>query len=94
MLWSDGAGFAQVIEGDPDNVELTMDRIRSDRRHTDIDVVLDRDFLSRQFGNWSMRRAGKDAVGTQGTAFLLGFALSQSTAAARRLYDVVFASGA
>jgi hypothetical protein len=48
MLWFDGASFAQVVEGDPDHVGLTMERIRSDPRHTDIEVLLDRSVLSRQ----------------------------------------------
>ncbi len=38
MLWANGENFAQVIEGDPDNVGRTMGRIRADRRHTDIDT--------------------------------------------------------
>jgi hypothetical protein len=32
MLWSDGANFAQVIEGGHDQVGATMSRIRSDPR--------------------------------------------------------------
>jgi hypothetical protein len=60
MLWADGKSFAQVIEGGADEIGLTMDRIRTDRRHTDIEVLLDRAIVSRQFGAWSMRRAGDD----------------------------------
>jgi hypothetical protein len=56
MLWADGKSFAQVLEGDPDDVGRTMERIREDRRHADIEVLLDRPVLSRQFGDWSMRR--------------------------------------
>jgi hypothetical protein len=78
MLWADGQSFAQVIEGDDDAVGQTMDRIRSVR--------------SRQFGSWSMRRAGADEASAQGTAFIIGFAMGQRTASAKRLYQIVLAS--
>jgi hypothetical protein len=92
MLWADGANFAQVIEGHPDKVGLTMDRIRSDYRHTDIDVLLDREVLSRQFGNWSMWRAGDDDASAYCTAFIVGFALGERSASARRLHEIVLTS--
>jgi hypothetical protein len=93
MLWADGSGFAQVFVGAPDKAGATMDRIRTDWRHTDINVLLDREILSRQFGSWSMRRAGDDEASTHGTAFLMGFARGERTRAAQRLYDVVLATG-
>jgi hypothetical protein len=80
MLWLDGANFAQVIEGDPDQVELTMERIRDDPRHADIEVLLDRSVLSRQFGTWSMRCAGSDEASAHGTCFMIGFAMVERTA--------------
>ncbi|MBD8620443.1 BLUF domain-containing protein [Sphingomonas sp. CFBP 13728] len=92
MLWSDGANFAQVIEGDHDEVGATMDRIRSDPRHTDIEVVLDRAVVSRQFGNWAMRRADDGEASTPSTTFLLGFALGERTASAKRLYEIIIAT--
>lgn len=92
MLWADGESFAQVLEGGSDQVGLTMDRIRNDRRHTDIEVLLDRAVLSRQFGDWSMRRAGADDASTHGTTFMIGFALSERTSSARRLYEIVMSS--
>ncbi|WP_277983921.1 BLUF domain-containing protein [Sphingomonas faeni] len=51
MLWADGQSFAQVIEGSHDAVGQTMDRIRVDQRHTDIDVLLDRPVLSKTVWN-------------------------------------------
>jgi hypothetical protein len=42
MLWSDGSSFAQVLEGEYPAVAGTMNRIRVDRRHTEVEVVLDR----------------------------------------------------
>ncbi len=94
MLWFDGASFAQVIEGDPDQVEMTMDRIRSDPRHTDIEVLLDRSVLSRQFGSWSMRCAGSDEASAHGTSFMIGFAMGERTASSKRLYEIVLSSDA
>ena len=94
MLWADGESFAQVIEGGSDQVGLTMDRIRNDRRHADIEVLLDRAVLSRQFGDWSMRRAHYDDASAHGTTFMIGFALGERTASTRRLYDIVMSSDA
>ncbi len=92
MLWADGQSFAQVIEGSHDAVGQTIDRIRVDQRHTDIDVLLDRPVLSRQFGIWSMGRAGSDEASAHGTTFMIGFAMSQRTVSAERLYQIVLAS--
>lgn len=92
MLWADGNSFAQVLEGDLHEVDLTMDRIRADRRHTEIDVLLDRAVLSRQFGDWSMRQAGDDAASAHGTTFMIGFAMGERTSSAQRLYEIVMAS--
>lgn len=92
MLWADGRNFAQVIEGDPDAIEQTMARIRSDRRHADIEVLFDRHVSSSQFGQWSMRQAADDEASTHGSAFMIGFALSSTTAQAERLYQIVLAS--
>lgn len=94
MLWSDGASFAQVIEGASDQIELTMERIRRDPSHTDITVLLDRSILSRQFGNWSMRCAGDDEASAHGTSFMIGFAMGERTAASKRLYEIVLSSHA
>jgi hypothetical protein len=94
MLWANGKSFAQVIEGGSDEIGLTMDRIRTDRRHTDVEVLLDRAILSRQFGDWSMRRAGDDDASAHGTTFMIGFAIGERTASARRLYDIIMSSDA
>jgi hypothetical protein len=88
MLWAGEGCFAQVLEGSADEVDVTMGRIRNDPRHTDIEVLLDGEVRARQFGNWSMKQAGDG----EATAFMVGFALSQQSAAARRLYEIVLAS--
>ena len=92
MLWFDGANFAQALEGDPDEVGKAMDRIRSDPRHDDIDIVFDRLVTSRLFGDWSMRRPDDDAPSTASTGFLIGFALKERTHSAQRLYEIIVAS--
>jgi hypothetical protein len=92
MLWADGRNFAQVFEGAGDQVKLTMERIRTDRRHTDIVELVDRPVSSRQFGGWSMRRADDDEASAHGTTFMIGFAMGERTMAAKRLYDIVVAS--
>ncbi|SFO10609.1 BLUF domain-containing protein [Sphingomonas sp. OK281] len=92
MLWADGHHFAQVLEGDPSAVEQTMGRIRTDLRHADIEVLFDRQVSSRQFGQWSMRRAADDEESARGSAFIIGFALNIPTAPAQRLYQIVLAS--
>lgn len=92
MLWAGGHYFAQVVEGGPAAVEQTMGRIRADPRHTDIEVLFDRQVSSRQFGRWSMRRAADDDASAYGSAFMIGFALRIPTAPAERLYKIILAS--
>jgi hypothetical protein len=92
MLWATADSFAQVIEGGPDEIGWAMDRIRADSRHTDIEVIVDRAVLSRQFGTWSMRRAGDDTPSIYNSAFLAGLALVERTDASRRLREIVLAT--
>lgn len=92
MLWSDGANFAQVIEGGHDEVGITMDRIRADSRHTDVEVVFDSEVTARKFGGWAMRRADAEMGSTTSTAFLIGLAITERTAAAKRLYEIIIAT--
>lgn len=93
VLWAHADNFAQVIEGAPDDIGQTMDRIRADRRHSHLEVLLDRPVLSRQFGDWSMRLAADDASSAHATAFMIGFAMGQRTASAKRLYEIVLEGG-
>ena len=92
MLWSGHACFAQVLEGEHDAVGETMNRIRADTRHFDIDVVFDRAITRRLFGKWAMTRADGRSETMAGTAFLVGFAMGERTASAQQLYDIVVAS--
>lgn len=93
MLWFDGSNFAQVLEGDHDSVGETIGRIRVDPRHTDLQVVVDREVRARAFGDWGMVQSDDGPEGMMATAFLVGLSLSGSGQAARRLHDIVIACG-
>lgn len=54
LLWTDGAGYLQVLEGAPEAVSLTFDRIAGDPRHRNLRVVSDRVERERAFGDWTM----------------------------------------
>ena len=56
MLYDDGR-FYQWLEGPPDSVDRLMRSIKSDQRHTDIEILSDKPAAARQFGDWSMRLA-------------------------------------
>lgn len=92
MLWFDGTRFAQVLEGDHDPVGLTMDRIARDRRHRDVEIILDREIANRMFATWAMMRADDSESATISTSFLVGFARSLHSEAGRRLYEIAIAS--
>lgn len=88
MLWTSDGCFAQVLEGAPGEVSKTFARIQYDRRRDGVQILLDREVMSRQFGTWAMREADDG----EATAFMLGFALSQPTSAAARLHQIVLTS--
>ena len=92
MLWSDGTNFAQILEGDWDAVGATMTRLRADPRHTNIDVVFDREVTTRQFGNWAMTLANDGETATAATGYMIGVSLDESTSSAERLREVVLRS--
>ena len=54
LLWTDGERFVQLLEGPPESVGLTFDRIRYDPRHRGVEVVEDGVEPERVFGDWSM----------------------------------------
>ena len=92
MLWFDGTRFAQVLEGDHDPIGSTMDRIARDRRHRNVEIILDRPIAHRMFATWAMMRADDSESATLSTSFLVGFARSLHTEAGRRLYEIALAS--
>jgi hypothetical protein len=59
LLWHDGDHFLQVIEGPDSSIAATYARIAADPRHHAVTVLSDRPVTAREFGYWSMERAGK-----------------------------------
>ena len=53
LLYKEG-GIAQLIEGPENALDVTMERIRNDRRHGGIIVVLSRYVDERSFCNWNI----------------------------------------
>ena len=90
MLWFDGNSFAQVLEGEAKATHVLIDRIRADRRHTDVTVVLDRPVQNRMFGQWAMMRADDSDACSMHHAFMVGFS-RQKTPAFERLHEIVLA---
>lgn len=54
LLYTDGTRFLQVLEGERDKVDATLDRIMADRRHHAIVILSDREVVEREFGKWAM----------------------------------------
>jgi hypothetical protein len=54
FLWSDGALFAQVLEGSAAEVDAIFGRIAADQRHCEIRLCLDAPLYARAFPRWSM----------------------------------------
>ena len=46
--------FVQVLEGPPESVATTFERIRHDSRHSHIEVLSDTAETERAFGDWAM----------------------------------------
>lgn len=49
-----GNRFLQVLEGEADCVDRLLQRIASDPRHCEMEIVLDETIQGRVFGQWSM----------------------------------------
>lgn len=54
LLIAGGYRYLQVVEAEHDALQLTIDRILRDRRHTRIDILVDRSIAERCFPDWSM----------------------------------------
>ncbi|RSK45323.1 BLUF domain-containing protein [Hymenobacter rigui] len=54
MLLYDGNRFLQVLEGPAEAVLATFARIRTDCRHTEVQVLANGPIAQRQFGQWAM----------------------------------------
>jgi hypothetical protein len=67
LLYLDATRFLQVLEGSPDKVLATFDRICADPRHRALVVLSRREVEAREFGFWAMAdRSG----GAEADAFL------------------------
>ncbi|MGJ8529709.1 BLUF domain-containing protein [Maritalea sp.] len=53
-----GVNFAQVLEGEADQVHPLMDAIRSDPRHTGVKEMMQKDIEERAFEGWGMKLVG------------------------------------
>ena len=60
LLWSDGDRFTQLLEGPPDSVASTLRRIIADKRHRNIQIIVDQLVEERAFGDWSMAHLSAD----------------------------------
>ena len=54
LLWSRADRYLQLLEGPPESVEGTFDRIRRDPRHVDVTIIDDREQPERVFADWAM----------------------------------------
>ena len=67
LLYADGRRFLQVLEGEAEAVERTLERISADPRHRAVVVLSCRDIAAREFGTWAMAQR---VVGGDGDAFV------------------------
>ena len=67
LLFSTGC-FAQVLEGPPDAIERTFERIQCDERHSEVTVLEAGMIEARDFPTWSM--AYSSDIGTNPLASL------------------------
>ena len=51
----DGERFAQILEGDKDDVTSLMDKIRADNRHTGIVIMAEKPVDRRIYDGWGMK---------------------------------------
>lgn len=57
LLFS-GSHFAQFLEGPEDHVRSVMRSITSDRRHSDVSVLLEEKSAAQRFESWSLAYSG------------------------------------
>lgn len=54
LLYTEEDAFLQAIEGPPDSMTQLLDRLRSDQRHQNLRILVDRPVEVREFGDWTM----------------------------------------
>lgn len=60
MLAKSDGHFCQVLEGRPGAIDQLMDRVRRDRRHTRVRVLLEQPCDKRLFEGWAMGLVVRD----------------------------------
>jgi hypothetical protein len=70
MLLYAGGHFIQTLEGDPDAVDTTFERIQQDSRHRNIYIALREEVETPVFPDWSM---GFESVSDEAASELPGF---------------------
>lgn len=65
LLWTDGAQFAQVVEGSPSAVTDLMAKLHRDVRHTALQAVSDIETTDRQYGAWAMAQPAFDVMAAE-----------------------------
>lgn len=93
LLFVDGS-FIQILEGPPDEVEKTFERICCDFRHVDLRLIDLTSVSERLFEDWAMACLCEDEEtslalrdGLQEVRFLVGINASQATLQMRSLLD-------
>jgi hypothetical protein len=64
ILCYSGQMFMQVLEGNRREVSKLYNKIASDPRHEDVEILLFEDILERRFSNWTMGQVNLSKVNT------------------------------
>ena len=62
ILCYSGRNFLQVLEGNRGEVSKLYNKIVSDSRHTDVEILLFEDISERRFSNWTMGQVNLSKV--------------------------------
>ncbi|HEU4678145.1 MAG TPA: BLUF domain-containing protein [Terrimicrobiaceae bacterium] len=54
VLFFERGHFLQVLEGGREDIQVLFQKIRSDERHSGLQLLVEDDLESRQFGSWSL----------------------------------------
>lgn len=63
VLFYSHGNIAQLIEGDPEILELLFEKISRDGRHSHVRKLIDKPIKARSFSNWSMAFHPLEATG-------------------------------
>ncbi len=54
VLFYENGNFIQALEGEEDAVRGTLERIKKDRRHKNLQILVDKQIEDRSFSDWEM----------------------------------------